>query len=161
MSNRRIVDGRLRLWYGATKPIPRELRDLLIGFCILKPDLIERNLKKEILSILTKDLYLCKEKTFIFDKKLIFELYPGFHEPEWAENLINYLIDGESCALLFNGRDAVDQLMSLRNHIRQLYGKSGDGIINLIHASDSSDDAIREALLIFEEEDIINASIKK
>lgn len=161
MSDRRIINGKLRLWYGVTNPIPQKLKDSVIGFCILKPDLIERDLKKEVLLILAKDLYLHKEKSFFFNKELIFELYPGFHEPEWAENLINYLVDRESCALLFNGRDVINQLMNLRNYIRKLYGKSEGGIINLIHASDSSEDAIREALLIFKEEDIIDASIKK
>lgn len=160
MKEMKIIDGKIRFWHGIINPVPDGLRSFKIGFCILKPDLIRRGLKKEIIDLLTKDMRLCVGKNIHFNKDSVFELYPGFHEPEWAKNLVDYLLSGESCALVFDGPNVIEELLNHRNYIRKLYGQSSGNIINLIHAADSFDDAMREALIFFEEEEIVNAITK-
>ncbi|MEA3272600.1 MAG: nucleoside-diphosphate kinase [Patescibacteria group bacterium] len=155
----KIVDGKLRFWYGDIQPRIdcQELCDLTIGLCILKPDITYLKLKDTITDILSEKLSICLEKKFTFNEKLIFDMYPGFHELKWANDLKKYLLSDVSHALILTGPDVINELNEIKNHVRHLYKHTEGNIINLMHTSDTTEDTLRESLLLFKKESIINA----
>lgn len=155
-----IVGEEKRYWRGIINFLPnyemvKRLNDF--HFFILKPDVVERGLKSTILKILEEnDFNILHSRTIIFDRSLVFRMYPYFFTTDWEKNLVEYFSSGFSECMLIQGRGVSDDLFGLRNAIRKKFRDSTrHPVVNLVHCSDSKADALREAFLIFKREEII------
>lgn len=153
-----MVQKEKRYWKGISKSFSDELFLLKdFSLCILKPDCDDRGLVKEIRSIIASSFEILAEKTMVFDQQVAFCLYPYFFERIWEAHFLNYLTSGPSLCLLVSGSDVFRELLNLRNHVRFKYEdeKKKHPVYNLIHCADSKEDAIRESLVFFKQEELI------
>lgn len=154
-----VINGERRYWRGIIDPLPLDPRLEKLkefSFVVLKPDALARGLYSEILSFLKGEGFkIVVERNILFDSELIYKMYPYFMDQEWECSLIRYLTSGISHCFLLEGKNVVNKLLTIRQRIRELYAKSV--LENLIHCSDSREEAIRGALLIFEIDEIVNS----
>jgi len=155
-----IVNGEKRYWQGILRRQEVDVRltqsnDL--GFAILKPDVFRLGLYGYMVSLITEqDLHILLEKNVRFDKELVLSMYPYFYEAEWERNLLEYFTSGTSACLLLKGHKAVEKISRIRARTRSEFSKRNcHPTKNLFHAPDSQNDAARELLLIFSEEEIV------
>lgn len=123
---------------------------------LIKPDVVERNLIGEILSVYEnaglKIVNMRMEKI----SKEIAKIHYAEHEGrEYFERLINYITRSELVALVLEGNDAIKKIRELNGStsnpkngtIRHKYAISGTE--NSVHASDSIESAKREIAIWF------------
>jgi nucleoside-diphosphate kinase len=132
---------------------------------LIKPDAIQRGLAGEIISRLErKGLKIVAMKMLHMDKKLAQRHYAIHKGKPFFDDLVNFITSSPLIAIVFQGKNAVDV-------IRQMLGetdptKASMGTIrgdfgidighNLIHGSDSLENASKEIDLFFSAEEIFN-----
>jgi len=153
-------EGKRRYWRGVIEPVSINLNQkeyLECSLIIIKPDVQKRNLFLSVMRILKEvEFQVVLKKKVVLNDKLVYKLYPYFFETTWGSDLLDYLSSGTSLCLLVVGRNVADNLLKIRSNIRELYSPESS-MINLVHCSDSTEEAIREALIFFAKEEIINA----
>lgn len=153
------VGSEKRYWRGIIDPLPRDSilwRLQEFGFVMLKPDALARGLYLEILTFLKEQGFrTVGERVVLFSRQLVYKMYPFFIGQELEDGLVRYLTSELSSCFLVKGDDVIDGLLVVRQRIRELHGASP--MTNLIHCSDSRENAIREALLIFEIDEIVDS----
>ncbi len=134
------------------------------SFVMIKPDAVQRGIVGDIISRFErKGLKLCAMKMLKIDRPLAKRHY-GEHEGKpFYEPLLRYITASPVVAMVIEGRNAI-------SIIRKLVGATdveealpgtirGDLVIhersNIVHASDSSESAIREVGIFFSEEEIV------
>lgn len=137
-------------------------------FIMVKPDGVQRNLVGEVIGRLErKGLQLVALKMMQLDAELASRHY-GEHEGKpFYENLISFITSGPVVAMVWEGGSAISAA-------RKLIGATdpqqadpgtirGDLALftgnNLVHGSDSSESALREIGLFFEERDICSYNL--
>ena len=131
---------------------------------LLKPDCVQRRLVGEILARFErKGLRLAAMKLVQADKGLAEKHYEVHKERPFYGSLISFLTSGPTVALVLEGRDAVtvarlmigatDGAKSAPGTIRGDFGISVQN--NLIHGSDSPENAAKEIALWFKEEELV------
>jgi nucleoside-diphosphate kinase len=132
---------------------------------LIKPDAIQRGLAGEIISRLErKGLKIVAMKMLHMDKKLAQRHYAIHKGKTFFDDLVNFITSSPLIAIVFQGKNAVDvirQMMGETDPTKASMGTiRGDFGIdiehNLIHGSDSLENASKEIDLFFSAEEIFN-----
>ena len=133
------------------------------SFVMLKPDAVKRRLTGEVLGRFEKrGLKIMAAKMMLIDTKLAQKHYGEHSAKPFFKDLVQYITSGPVLATVIEGEECIAL-------IRRMVGATnpqeadlgtirGDYAIdtgrNIIHASDSSDSAVREISLFFEDSEI-------
>lgn len=136
-------------------------------FVAIKPDAVQRNLIGEIIKrVERKGLTVVALKLMRPSVELVSEHYGEHKEQYFYQDLVNFFLSGPIVAMVLEGCNAIDI-------VRKLIGKTqpedaeagtirGDYCFgkgrNLVHASDSAENAAREIGLWFSEGEIVTYS---
>jgi len=140
---------------------PSEQRSLVL----IKPDAIQRGLAGEIISRLErKGLKIVAMKMLQMDKTLAQRHYAIHKDKAFFNELVNFITSSPIIALVIQGKDAVEiirQTMGETDPAKALPGTiRGDFGLdiehNLIHGSDSVENASKEINLFFSAEEIFD-----
>ncbi|HEY4663330.1 MAG TPA: nucleoside-diphosphate kinase [Candidatus Humimicrobiaceae bacterium] len=125
---------------------------------IVKPDGVEKKVIGEIISRFEKeDLNIEKLKMLRIDRELAHKHYQDHKDKSFFDILIEYITSGPVVAMVISGKNAITRVRELmgptdprkakRGTIRGDFG--GDITVNVIHGSDSRENARREIELFF------------
>lgn len=139
--------------------------DMERTFSMIKPDGIQRGLVGEILKRFEKKgIKIAAMKFMEIDEELAEKHYEVHKGKAFYSDLIKFITSSPVLAMVFEGEDVI-------NIVRKLVGATSpesalpgtvrgdyslDVEYNLIHASDSAENAKREISLFFKEEEILN-----
>jgi nucleoside-diphosphate kinase len=132
---------------------------------LIKPDAIQRGLAGEIISRLErKGLKIVAMKMLHMDKKLAQRHYAIHKGKPFFNDLVNFITSSPLIAIVFQGKNAVDVIRQMMGEtdptkasIGTIRGDFGIDIgHNLIHGSDSLENASKEIDLFFSAEEIFN-----
>jgi nucleoside-diphosphate kinase len=130
---------------------------------LIKPDAIQRGLAGEIISRLEKKgLKIVAMKMLRMDKNLAQRHYAIHTGKAFFDDLVNFITSSPIIAIIFQGKNAVEiirQMMgetdSAKAHSGTIRGDYGIDIgHNLVHGSDSLENASKEIELFFRTEEI-------
>jgi len=136
---------------------------------LIKPDAIQRGLAGEIISRLeNKGLKIVAVKMLCMDKALAQRHYAVHKDKPFFNELVDFITSGPVIAMVLQDDDAVkvirqtmgetDPAKAIPGTIRGDFG--GDISRNLIHGSDSVENARSEIALFFSAEEIVGPSIE-
>ena len=132
---------------------------------LIKPDAIQRGLAGEIISRLEKKgLKIVAMKMLHMDKNLAQRHYAIHKGKAFFDDLVNFITSSPVIAIVFQGKNAVEiirQMMGETDPAKAYKGTiRGDFGIdighNLVHGSDSLENASKEIDLFFSAEEIFN-----
>ncbi|RLG99464.1 nucleoside-diphosphate kinase [Candidatus Bathyarchaeota archaeon] len=133
----------------------------------LKPGAIMRGLMGEIITrIERKGLKITAMKLIKLDKEKAERLYEMHKEKEFFQSLIEHVTSGPILAMVVEGPNAINVMRTLVGKTNPLEASPGtirgdfalDVTKNVIHASDSPENAKREIEIFFEKHEIIEYS---
>lgn len=131
---------------------------------IVKPDGVQRGLSGEILRRLeTRGLKMVGLKMMAVSQELARKHYAIHEGKPFFEPLISYITSAPVVVAVFEGNSAIEAVRSTVGATNPV--KAGPGTIrgdygmeigrNLVHASDSPDNAVAEVALWFEEGEVV------
>jgi nucleoside-diphosphate kinase len=132
---------------------------------LIKPDAIQRGLAGEIISRLEKKgLKIVAMKMLHMDKNLAQRHYAIHKGKAFFDDLVNFITSSPVIAIVFQGKDGVEIIRQMmgetdpaKAHMGTIRGDFGIDIgHNLVHGSDSLENASKEIDLFFSEEEIFN-----
>jgi nucleoside-diphosphate kinase len=132
---------------------------------LIKPDAIQRGLAGEIISRLEKKgLKIVAMKMLHMDKNLAQRHYAIHKGKAFFEDLVNFITSSPLIAIVFQGKNAVEVIRQMMGETDPAKAQSGTirgdfGIDighNLVHGSDSLENASKEIDLFFSAEEIFN-----
>jgi nucleoside-diphosphate kinase len=132
---------------------------------LIKPDAIQRGLAGEIISRLEKKgLKIIAMKMLHMDNTLAQRHYAIHKGKVFFDDLVNFITSGPVIAIILQGKDAVQIIRQMmgetdpaKAHGGTIRGDFGIDIgHNLVHGSDSLDNASKEIDLFFSAEEIFN-----
>jgi nucleoside-diphosphate kinase len=132
---------------------------------LIKPDAIQRRLAGEIISRLErKGLKIVAMKMLHMDKNLAQRHYAIHKGKAFFDDLVNFITSSPIIAIIFQGKNAVEIIRQMmgetdpaKAHSGTIRGDFGIDIgRNLIHGSDSPENALKEIDLFFPTEEIFN-----
>ncbi len=132
-------------------------------FVLIKPDGIQRSMVGRIIQRLEeKGLQLRAMKMVWLDKEIVEELYPHLKEREFFPRLANFMISSPVLAMVWRGEGAVAATRKLLGSTDPQKAENGTirGDLalavgaNLVHCSDSEENAAREIELFFSPEEM-------
>lgn len=127
---------------------------------IIKPDGVERKLIGEILSVYEKKcLNIIRLRMVKASRELAEKHYEEHKGREYFENLINYITEDSLCAIVLEGSNAIELVRRINGDKDPLKADMGsirgkfacEKTRNLVHASDSVENAEREIKIWFPE----------
>ena len=136
-----------------------------ISLVLIKPDAIQRGLAGEIISRLEKKgLKIVAIKMLHMDKNLARRHYAIHKGKAFFDDLVNFIISSPVIAIVFQGKNAVEIIRQMmgetdpaKAHSGTIRGDFGIDIgHNLVHGSDSLENASKEIELFFQKEEIFN-----
>jgi nucleoside-diphosphate kinase len=138
-------------------------------FSMIKPDAVERGLTGQVIARLeAKGLKVVAMRMIKIDNKRAKKLYEVHKEKPFYDGLIEYAMSGPVVTMILEGEDAVRRL-------RQVIGatdpsKAEPGTVrrdfgitvlkNVIHASDSPENAEREMRIFFKKSEILSYDLQ-
>jgi len=132
---------------------------------LIKPDAIQRGLAGEIISRLEKKgLKIVAMKMLHMDRNLAQRHYAIHKGKAFFDDLVNFITSSPVIAIIFQGKNAVEVIRQMMGETDPAKASSGTirgdfGIDighNLIHGSDSLQNASKEIDLFFSAEEIFN-----
>ena len=132
---------------------------------LIKPDAVQRGLAGEIISRLEKKgLKIVAMKMLHMDKNLAQRHYAIHKGKAFFDDLVNFITSSPVIAIIFQGKNAVEIIRQMMGETDPTKAYSGTirgdfGIDighNLVHGSDSLENAVNEIDLFFSEEEIFN-----
>jgi nucleoside-diphosphate kinase len=132
---------------------------------LIKPDAIQRGLAGEIISRLEKKGFkIVAMKMLHMDKNLAQRHYAIHKGKAFFDDLVNFITSSPIIAIIFQGKNAVEIIRQMmgetdpaKAHSGTIRGDFGIDIgHNLVHGSDSLENASKEIDLFFSEEEIFN-----
>jgi nucleoside-diphosphate kinase len=132
---------------------------------LIKPDAIQRGLAGEIISRLErKGLKIVALKMLHMDKNLAQRHYAIHKGKAFFDDLVSFITSSPLIAIVFQGKNAVEIIRQMMGETDPAKASSGTirgdfGIDighNLIHGSDSLENASKEIDLFFSAEEIFN-----
>ena len=132
---------------------------------LIKPDAIQRGLAGKIISRLEeKGLKIVAMKMLRMDKNLAQRHYAVHKGKAFFDDLVNFIASSPIIAAVFQGGNAVEIIRQVMGETDPAKARSGTirgdfGIDighNLVHGSDSLENASREIELFFKTEEILN-----
>jgi nucleoside-diphosphate kinase len=132
---------------------------------LIKPDAIQRGLAGEIICRLEKKgLKIVAMKMLHMDENLAQRHYAVHRGKAFFDDLVNFITSGPVIAIVFQGKNAVEIIRQMMGETDP--GKACGGTIrgdfgidighNLVHGSDSVENASKEIDLFFSAEEIFN-----
>lgn len=132
---------------------------------LIKPDAIQRGLTGEIVTRLErKGLKIIAMKMLQMDKSLAQRHYAIHKGKAFFDRLVDFITSSPTIAIVFQGKDAVgvirrtigatDPVQARAGTIRGDFGLDIEH--NLVHGSDSAENASKEIELFFSTEEIID-----
>ena len=119
-------------------------------FVMIKPDAFERGLDSKIMKSLEENgLTISKRIDGITKREKFEQLYQQYSNKNFFEEWVNYLTNGQIRALIVEGEDAIDKVLKVKKQIRSEYTPN-EKRYNLMHSSDTVDDAMRESGIFFD-----------
>jgi nucleoside-diphosphate kinase len=127
---------------------------------LIKPDAVERKLIGEIISVYEKkNLDIIALKMVKADKETAERHYEEHKGREYFERLINYITEDKICALVLVGENIIEAVRivngdkdPLKSDMGSIRGRfSNHKTRNMVHASDSVENANREIKIWFPE----------
>lgn len=119
-------------------------------FAMLKPDAFDRRLVDKIMKAFKEaGLTIVKFVEGIQKREKFEQLYQQYKNKDFFEARMEYLTSGKVRALIIEGDDAVAKALKVKKEIRSEFAPN-DIMHNLIHSSDTVDDAKRESGIFFE-----------
>jgi nucleoside-diphosphate kinase len=132
---------------------------------LVKPDGVQRGLMGEIIGRFERrGLKLMGMKFLQMSRALAEEHYGVHKERPFYNDLVNYIVSGPIVAMVWQGKDAIAaarETMGATNPVAAAPGTiRGDlGMEigrNLVHGSDSSENAVKEVNLFFDEAELVS-----
>ena len=132
---------------------------------LIKPDAIQRGLAGEIISRLEeKGLKIVAMKMLHMDKNLAQRHYAIHKGKAFFNDLVDFITSSPIIAIAFQGKNAVEIIRQMMGETDPVKARSGTirgdfGIDighNLVHGSDSLENASREIELFFQTEEIVD-----
>lgn len=132
---------------------------------LIKPDAIQQGLAGEIISRLEKKgLKIVAMKMLHMDKNLAQRHYAIHKGKAFFDDLVNFITSSPVIAIVFQGKNAVEIIRQMmgetdpaKAHSGTIRGDFGIDIgHNLVHGSDSLENASKEIDLFFSAEEIFN-----
>jgi len=132
---------------------------------LIKPDAIQRGLAGEIISRLEeKGLKIVAMKMLHIDKNLAQRHYAIHEGKAFFNDLVNFITSSPIIAIVFQGKNAVQIIRQMMGETDPVKARSGTirgdfGIdigYNLVHGSDSLENASTEIELFFQTEEILD-----
>ena len=132
---------------------------------LIKPDAVQRGLAGEIISRLEKKgLKIVAMKMLHMDKNLAQRHYAIHKGKVFFDDLVNFITSSPVIAIVFQGKNAVEIIRRMmgetdpaKAHRGTIRGDFGIDIgHNLVHGSDSLENASKEIDLFFSAEEIFN-----
>jgi nucleoside-diphosphate kinase len=132
---------------------------------LIKPDAIQRGLAGEIISRLEeKGLKIVAMKMLHMDKNLAQRHYAIHEGKAFFNDLVNFITSSPIIAIVFQGKNAVQIIRQMMGETDPVKARSGTirgdfGIdigYNLVHGSDSLENASTEIELFFQAEEILD-----
>jgi nucleoside-diphosphate kinase len=132
---------------------------------LIKPDAIQRGLAGEIISRLEKKgLKIVAMKMLHMDKNLAQRHYAIHKGKAFFDDLVNFITSSPIIAIIFQGKNAVEIIRQMmgetdpaKAHSGTIRGDFGIDIgHNLVHGSDSLENAVKEIDLFFSAEEIFD-----
>ena len=132
---------------------------------LIKPDAIQRGLAGEIISRMEKKgLKIVAMKMLHMDKNLAQRHYAIHNGKAFFNDLVNFITSSPIIAIVFQGKNAVEIIRQMmgetdpaKAHSGTIRGDFGIDIgHNLVHGSDSLENASKEINLFFSAEEIFN-----
>ncbi|MBM3707092.1 MAG: nucleoside-diphosphate kinase [Actinobacteria bacterium] len=125
---------------------------------IIKPDGVGKKIIGEIISRFEDDgLYISKIKMIKIDREQATKHYQAHIGKPYFERLMNYITADRSIVMVVEGEDAVNKVRSIMGNTDPEKAKPGtirgdfgtDITVNVVHGSDSDENAVREIKLFF------------
>jgi nucleoside-diphosphate kinase len=132
---------------------------------LIKPDAIQRGLAGKIISRLEeKGLKIIAMKMLQMDKELAQRHYAVHKGKAFFDDLVDFITSSPIIAVVFQGKNAVEIIRQVMGETDPAKARSGTirgdfGIDighNLVHGSDSLENASIEIELFFQKEEILN-----
>jgi|SRR5690625_772513 len=133
-------------------------------FLMVKPDGVQRNLIGEIIKRFeTKGFKLVGAKFMMISNELAKKHY-GEHEGKpFFENLVDFITSGPVFAMVWEGKEIIKTARDMIGSTNPLEAENGSirgdfGMVvhkNIIHGSDSSESALREINLFFNNDEVV------
>ena len=132
---------------------------------LIKPDAIQRGLAGEIISRLEKKgLKIVAMKMLYMDTSLAQRHYAIHKGKAFFDDLVNFITSSPIIAIVFQGKNAVEIIRQMMGETDSAKAQAGTirgdfGIDighNLVHGSDSLENASNEIDLFFSAEEILN-----
>jgi len=132
---------------------------------LIKPDAIQRGLAGEIVTRLERrGLKIVAMKMLHMDKTLAQRHYAIHKDKAFFDKLVDFITSSPVSAIVFQGKDAVEIIMRTMGETDPAKAKAGtirgdfglDIEHNLIHGSDSAENASEEINLFFSTEEILD-----
>ncbi|MFW6118551.1 MAG: nucleoside-diphosphate kinase [Chloroflexota bacterium] len=132
---------------------------------LIKPDAIQRGLAGEIISRLEKKgLKIVAMKMLHTDKNLAKRHYTIHKGKAFFDDLVNFITSSPLIAIIFQGKNTVEIIRQMMGETDPAKAQSGtirgdfgvDIGHNLVHGSDSLENAVKEIDLFFSEEEIFD-----
>lgn len=135
-----------------------------LTYVMIKPDGVQKNLFSTICNIfLQNDLDIIEiQNERLLSKELVREHYAHLLDKPFYSDLERFMLSGPVIPMIICGEDAVNKVRNLigptnvkkaqlesPNSIRALYGNPDFGPSNVIHASDSKENALIEIKRFF------------
>jgi len=130
---------------------------------LIKPDGVKRNLIGEIISFYeNKGLNIIGLKLLRATEDRAKEHYKEHVGREYFKKLMDYITEDRLCAIVIEGHNAIEIVRKLNGHKNPLEAEVGsirgrfskDKTRNLVHASDSLENAEREIGIWFKEDEV-------
>lgn len=132
-------------------------------FVMIKPDGVAKGLTDEVISRLEKSgLKVVSKRRLRLNRSLAEKLYAVHREKEFFEGLVVHVLSGEIVAMMVEGENAISRARQIigptdpkKAPSGTIRGDFGPSVIytkitqNVIHASDSPENAKKELLLFF------------
>ena len=132
---------------------------------LIKPDAIQRGLAGEIISRLErKGLKIVAMKFLHVDRNLAQRHYAVHTGKPFFEDLVNFITSSPLIAIVFQGKNAVAMIRQMMGETDPAKASSGtirgdfgiDITHNLVHGSDSLENAAKEIDLFFSAQEIVD-----
>jgi nucleoside-diphosphate kinase len=133
-------------------------------FLFLKPNTVRRGLVGEVISRLERrGIKIIAMKMIMATKDQVEELYKEHKGKDFYEDLIEFVLSGPVIVMVLEGPRVIDMVRHIIGNTDPL--KASPGSIrgefgmsvtkNIVHASDSAENAEREMKIFFDEEEIV------
>ena len=133
-------------------------------FIMVKPDGVRRRLIGEVVARIEANVYVLKEmKLFTIDETLAKKHYAEHVERPFFGELVSFITSGPVVAMVWEGPEAVKLTRQMIGATKPLEATPGtirgdytsDVLSNLIHGSDSPENAAAEIALWFKAEELL------